>query len=1026
MARPNRHTFGTSGSRSVSGNLRGGVAASAAVYKSNAQRAARNRKANTDRASIAQAWQIEAYRHVNICGEARYAATLFANIAGRAEIGVSESQALSGKAVWVDNGPEVEAFAELVPTVRDRTKLIRDYMVHRTIAGECFLIARDKVPTDPGYAAAPNEPIWEIVAVTEIRKTGTGDDAVWSVRHDNGDFIDLATDDPVIRLWNSDPENRLEAWSPFRSLLPTLREIEWLTKHIFTQVRSRLMSAGVWFLPENMTFPPPPPDAIEGDYDTAIASMNEAEQFMVSLASSSMELLDYDEVAFPSVVMADPVALASIDQRKLIQFWSEIDDKAMTMRTDNVRRFALGMDLPPEQVLGSSGLAVAGSGGSAGCVDMETEALTKRGWVKGDDLHPGDEVLTLNHETGVSEWQPVQRMNRFEVVDEPMLRMQGVGHDSVTTMNHRWAVIDREGRRKFVTSETLNQSHRIPTAAPHTDFPREGKFSDSFVELVAWWWTEGCHSGGTENTSDTPYVDSLGRVYMSHKSHTGSFGQASIAQSHTRNPERVESIRSALDTEYPNGWGFEYVLNSESRLGGDVTSFRLRREVFDALNAVAPGKVVSLDFIYSLTRAQVELFIQTSCAGDGWHYRRGDLDIWQKDHGVLDAYEVALILSGRMVAESEHAGGKVVNAYRKSTVRPFHAAAAPNPRMVIEEESYTGTVWCPTVENSTWLARRGGTVWFTGNSVNHWGVWANEEQTISAHIEPALDDLVSVLTVAFLRNAVSGTKYVIGYDTAKLRLRQDRSKEAIELYDRGLLSRKVTLREVGFDPDNDMMDENEFKVWLLVKLAGGSATPEQVQAAFTMLGVPLPATALESPNRGTPVEPGDPRDGDGDGYINEGGRSSRSSGRAGRSATRQPGRNNPPSLDEHPYEGPPRVDHENKPARYTLDDDVTVAAAEVLVLRALEKAGNRLLNDGKRGKDHDRTTPAYLAHTLMEPEHRMGASDFDFGMISTVFGSAPAMKRARVEARLARYCAGLYETQAPYNRDGLIAALKGE
>ena len=1005
MARPSKNTNSTASTLSASA-----LSASAAVYANHR----RPRSPSDDRNALAKPWQIEAYRHVNICGEARYAATLFAAMASRAEIGVSEANALSRKAVWVNTGEEVEALSELVPSVRDRAKLIRDYMIHRVIAGECYLIARERREQDPGYifpprgfvswedysaeqvgevdvldpdAVAvetnPNTPVWEIVAVTEIRRNGDGS---WEVRYDNNNYIKLSKDDPVIRMWWADPNDRREAWSPFRSLLPTLREIEWLTGHIFRQVRSRLMSAGVWFLPNNMTFPPPPPDAVQGGAE-AIAAMNEAEQFMVSLAASGSYELDMDEVSFPSVVMADPASLDQVEQNKLIQFWSEIDDKAMILRSDAVRRFSLGMDLPPEQVLGSSGLAVTGAGGSAGCVDDQTEALTRRGWVKGDDLHPGDEVLTLNHETGVSEWQPVRVMNRFEVVDEPMLRMQGVGHDSVTTMNHRWAVIDREGRRKFVTSETLNQAHRIPTAAPHVGFPTEAKYTDAFVELVAWWWTEGCHTGATESRAEEPYTDSLGRHYPNgNGSRSGRFGQATITQSHERNPERVESIRTALDAEYPGGWGGAHQRQTQTGHGAPVTAFRLRREVFDALHAVAPSKVVSLDFVLSLTRAQIELFIQTSCAGDGWHYRDGRLDIWQRDHGVLDAYELALILSGRMVAESEHAGGKVVNAYRKSTVRPFHAAAAPGSRMIVEGTTYTGMVWCPTVENSTWLARRGGTVWFTGNSVNHWGVWANEEQTISAHIEPALDDLVGALTSGFLRPAVPGTDKVIGYDTASLRLRQDRSKEAVELYDRGLLNAEVTLREVGFDPDNDKMSDAEFQRWLLVRLAGGSATPEQVQAALALLNVTLPA----SPTAESEPAPG------------------------------QPGWNNPRSLDDHPYEGPPREQHDQSPAPF----GALHASCEALALRAMEKYGNRLLNDGKRGKDRDRTTPVHYAHLVTDVP--VGASvDFDFSMAPMLLSGRTAAEQEAVVAAVSRYCTRLVEDKIAYDRTGLIAALEG-
>lgn len=649
----------------VSGN-EGALAGSAAIF-----RPGRRANPKTDRNSIAKVWQMEAYRHVNICGEARYAATLFAAMAGRAEIGVSKANALARKAVWVTEGPAVDAFAELAPTVRERSRLIRDYMIHYVIAGECYLIARKRVDTDPGYEMPPenpatgkpwdswdeyltdlmgtidpldedavenaprdpnvDNPIWEIVSVMEIQKVGD----TWSVRHDNGNYLTLSDDDPVIRMWNPDPEDRREAWSPFRSLLPTLREIEFLTKHIFTQVRSRLMSAGVWFVPENMTFAPPPSDAVEGG-EEAIAQMNEAEQFMMSLAASSMELLYDDEVAFPSVVMASPDALTAIDQSKLIQFWSEIDDKAMTLRSDAVRRFSLGMDLPPEQVLGSSGLAVTGAGGSAG-------------------------------------------------------------------------------------------------------------------------------------------------------------------------------------------------------------------------------------------------------------------------------------------------------------------------------------------------------------SVNHWGVWANEEQTISAHIEPALDNFTGTLTVAYLRVAVPDTDEVIAYDTATLRLRQDRSKEAIELYDRGLLKGDVTVREVGFDPQNDMMDEKEHKIWLLNKIVSGTFAPDQMAVAFQILtGEALPVSDT-----------------------------------SGGETKGLPGRNQPRSLEDHPYEGPPRVQNDQTEAPFK----VLVASCEVLVLRALEKTGHRILNDGKRGKDRDRETPAHLAYVTASASPDLGPADFDLSLAHTVLSDLPAKDMERAIRLMRLFCHSLYTEKVPYSREALTASL---
>src|SRR6201987_2342073 len=158
------------------------LASSAAIYRPD-----RKINPNSDRHSIAKPWQVEAYRQVNICGEARFAVVMFANIAQRADLGVGEPNAKVGTPAWVDSGPEVDALNELAPTRRDRSKLIQDFMTHYSVAGECYLIARDRLETypDPTNPA----PVWEIVAVTELQKIGE----TWRVRHDNVVFIALST-----------------------------------------------------------------------------------------------------------------------------------------------------------------------------------------------------------------------------------------------------------------------------------------------------------------------------------------------------------------------------------------------------------------------------------------------------------------------------------------------------------------------------------------------------------------------------------------------------------------------------------------------------------------------------------------------------------------------------------------------------------------------------------------------------------------------------------------------------------------
>lgn len=52
---------------------------------------------------------------------------------------------------------------------------------------------------------------------------------------------------------------------------------------------------------------------------------------------------------------------------------------------------------------------------------------------------------------------------------------------------------------------------------------------------------------------------------------------------------------------------------------------------------------------------------------------------------------------------------------RRQVVTPI-AAARQGRRFTLSTQDYDGIIWCPTTPNQTWLARRNGTVYFTGNS----------------------------------------------------------------------------------------------------------------------------------------------------------------------------------------------------------------------------------------------------------------------------------------------------------------------
>jgi hypothetical protein len=122
-----------------------------------------------------------------------------------------------------------------------------------------------------------------------------------------------------------------------RSAIPTLREIELLTKREFAELESRLTGAGVWFLPEGIDFPrgEGQPEGIEGflSYLQEVAAENIRDQ---SRASAMV----------PITATLPDQWIEHIDKLKPVHFWSELSDKILEMKHAAVGRVAASFEIP--------------------------------------------------------------------------------------------------------------------------------------------------------------------------------------------------------------------------------------------------------------------------------------------------------------------------------------------------------------------------------------------------------------------------------------------------------------------------------------------------------------------------------------------------------------------------------------------------------------------------------------------------------------------------------------------------------
>jgi hypothetical protein len=268
--------------------------------------------------------------------------------------------------------------------------------------------------------------------------------------------------------------------------------------------------------------------------------------------------------------------------------------------------------------------------------------------------------------------------------------------------------------------------------------------------------------------------------------------------------------------------------------------------------------------------------------------------------------------------------------------------------------------------------------------MNRWGAWQVEESSIKVHIEPKLEMLAALITREYLQPVTEDDTLVVTVDTAVLRLRPNRSKEALELNDRGILGDAATLRETGFDPESDGMGKEEFERWLLRKMISASWSPVQAQAAALKLGVDL----------GIPLPQDDaPRD-------------ARPS----------------PSLKEHPTQDPPEKSVSEgtapRPDEVSLAASATPVCAAMLAYRAMERAGNRLRT--LAANKPDTTVPAHAVHTVVKvfPDRMETLLDHAWATAETFGTTAVEIDRAK------NYCRFLLCESAAFDLDEAVSYIR--
>ncbi|WP_295408528.1 ribonucleoside triphosphate reductase [uncultured Thiocystis sp.] len=314
------------------------------------------------------------------------------------------------------------------------------------------------------------------------------------------------------------------------------------------------------------------------------------------------------------------------------------------------------------------------------CVDAETECLTEHGWRRHDQILPGEKIATFDWRNNRLEYLEPLALNAYDF-DGDMYVLRNRTQEQWITPGHKVLrkVFNSENRWVLEDIEQVAQL-KSPIIVPNAwETTSTAEIDDRIVMLLAWVVAEGNFDFHADRR------------------------RVSVFQSsgHAENAAEIEWLLHEL------GFSFHLWEQTGTYANFPVYRYRLNQEGSEFVLSYTERKCVP-DIIRTLSARQIRLFLDTYIKGDGSIDPSGRIRIYTNDRDNLDALQELCVLGGygSSVYTRKDSGVHVLNLIRN---RETYI-------QLIERRPYQGKVWCPTTRNGTFVARRHGKTFITGNT----------------------------------------------------------------------------------------------------------------------------------------------------------------------------------------------------------------------------------------------------------------------------------------------------------------------
>jgi len=311
------------------------------------------------------------------------------------------------------------------------------------------------------------------------------------------------------------------------------------------------------------------------------------------------------------------------------------------------------------------------------CVSEDTEILTENGWMRYNEIKEGDNVFSYNRFKRKVELDKIQEICKYDY-DGELIKIGNRDLDMLLTPNHRVYCLEKNNLINVKRADNLSEKIKIPISAEFDEEDEPKKYSDDLIRLVGWIVTEG--------------------------NIKSKYAGISIYQNEGKNSEEIEQLLTNLKIDYKK---------FKRRDNQIIFYIGKRKKNYRLLMRLSEKSIWRLRY---LPKYQLKLLFDVLIKADGCKRKDdGRLQYIQKDKEHIDNFQYIALRLGYSCIVSKRKDKDIYQAYL--TNRRFVGIRKTNGRgKSIKRIKYKGIVWCPRTKNKTWVARRNGRVFITGNT----------------------------------------------------------------------------------------------------------------------------------------------------------------------------------------------------------------------------------------------------------------------------------------------------------------------